>query len=416
MTNDDGIDDTAQATEPAPSDEGAVECSETEGETTPRMVKLKDLLMLDVVPERITDTVNETFVTVRSKCGGAVKRPIKDGKIPVAFTGYRIHAGQLIYSRIDARNNAFAIVPEELDGAVVSKDFPVFRMDEERILPDYLMHFFRTGQLQRVIQQHSKGITNRQRIREDELLAFPVPLPPLDEQRRIVSILDRADAIRTKRRQVLAAYDELPRSLFAEMFGNVTEKVRLVRYVREFVSGKSLVSDELSDNTVLKTSAVAANSFDGNQVKYLPAGYVPKEAHRVKVGDVLINRKNTMQLVGSAGYVWDVSDNVFLPDLLWKADIEESSCNPVFLWQLLISGPVRQRIRDMATGAHSSMVNITKKKMLDLPVKFVPLALQREFAERVAAIEASRRKVERALDLDEELFASLQSRVFRSGI
>jgi hypothetical protein len=156
-------------------------------------VSLGQVLKFAGTPERISRPESEVFVTVKLNCGGAVQRNIKDGKVPVAFTGYRVQPGQFIYSRIDARNGAYALVPDELDGAVVSKDFPVFDVCDDMVDRRYLIHFMRTGRLQPQIRAVSFGATNRQRIAEDQFLAFQFPLPPLDEQRRIAATLDRVE-------------------------------------------------------------------------------------------------------------------------------------------------------------------------------------------------------------------------------
>lgn len=290
------------------------------------MAKLGDVLTLDAEPERIDDTAHETFVTVRSKCGGAVERPIKDGKIPVAFTGYRIHSGQLIYSRIDARNSAFAIVPDELDGAVVSKDFPVFRINESMIMPAYLMHFFRAGMLQRVIQKHSKGITNRQRIKEDELLAFPIPLPSLDEEHRIVEILDRVDAIRAKRRRMLADFDELKQSVFAEISGSDQfPTVKSGDVILGMRNGVSPSKKGAVHATVLTLSAITQGVFDTSAVKDGTFDVEPASDKRVTNRDFYMCRGNgNKALVGVGAYSTENRPDLVFPDTVIAGTVDEN--------------------------------------------------------------------------------------------
>jgi len=117
-----------------------------------RMVKLGDVLTFVGIPEKITDPAIEKYVTVQNNGRGAIRRVIKDGKSPVPFTGYRIKPGQFIYSRIDARNGAFAIIPEELDNFVVSKDFPIFEVQNHLVISQYLLEFLKSGNIQRIIQ------------------------------------------------------------------------------------------------------------------------------------------------------------------------------------------------------------------------------------------------------------------------
>ncbi len=380
------------------------------------MVKLAKLLTFDAVPERIVDTADETFVTVRSKCGGAVERPIKDGKTPVAFTGYRIHAGQLVYSRIDARNNAFAIVPDELDGAVVSKDFPVFRIDESQVLPAYLMHFFRAGQLQRAIQQRSKGITNRQRIKEEELLAFPVPLPSLSEQRRIVEILDRADAIRAKRRQLLADYDELPRSLFVEMFGDPVSNPKGWEYAALSALGSV-------ERGVSKFRPRNAPELLGGPYPLIQTGDVTHAKLYIRdytstyselgLSQSRMWHRGTLCITIAANIAQTaiLDFDACFPDSVVGFVANENTNNLFIHYWFTFFQEILER-----QAPESAQKNINLKILSKLEVILPPLALQREFARRVEAIAAARAKAERALALDDELFASLQSRAFRGAL
>jgi type I restriction enzyme S subunit len=104
----------------------------------------------------------------------------------------RVAAGQFLISKIDARHGAFGIVPEELAGAVVSNDFPVFDVLAGRALPEYIAWVGRTDWFVALCRRASEGSTNRVRLKEARFLAQPIPLPPIDEQRRIVARLDAA--------------------------------------------------------------------------------------------------------------------------------------------------------------------------------------------------------------------------------
>ena len=116
-----------------------------------------------------------------------------------------VREGQFLLSRIDARNGAFGRVPEELDGALVSGDFPAFNVDSSQADSRYLEWYSRTNGFVDLCRRASEGSTNRVRLKEERLLAMEVPLPSLEEQRRIVARLDRVSSLVKRRRQVLAA-------------------------------------------------------------------------------------------------------------------------------------------------------------------------------------------------------------------
>lgn len=143
--------------------------------------------------EHINHPEEETFITLSSQGKGAKQRVIRDGKTPVKFSGYRVKTGQFIYSRIDARNGAFAIVPESLNNAVVSKDFPVFDLDQNLIQPEFLLSSLLQDSFIKQVQSSSFGATNRQRIKEDVFAKYSIKLPPIDVQKKFGDFVHQVD-------------------------------------------------------------------------------------------------------------------------------------------------------------------------------------------------------------------------------
>ena len=97
---------------------------------------------------------------------------------------------QFILSKIDARNGAFGLIPSSLDGAVVSSDFPTFSLNTSKILPEYLNWLSKTNDFISICAGASEGSTNRVRLKIERFLATQIPLPPLEEQRRIVARIE----------------------------------------------------------------------------------------------------------------------------------------------------------------------------------------------------------------------------------
>lgn len=126
-------------------------------------------------------------VTVKINGNGVEERDWKFGKDIGTKRQYRASAGQFIMSKIDARNGAFGIVPEELDGAMVTNDFPVFDIDTEKILPQFFVLLTSTKEFISFAQSCSSGTTNRQRIDLEMFLNQTVPLPNLSTQEEILS-------------------------------------------------------------------------------------------------------------------------------------------------------------------------------------------------------------------------------------
>lgn len=120
-----------------------------------------------------------------------------------------VHANQLILSKIDARNGAIGLVPPELDGAIVSNDFPSFEFrDPERCDAAFMGWLVRSAPFVELCKAASEGTTNRVRIKEDRFLDQQIGLPPLSEQQAIVA---RLNALAEKTREVEAHLDAVER-------------------------------------------------------------------------------------------------------------------------------------------------------------------------------------------------------------
>lgn len=111
-----------------------------------------------------------------------------------------VRANQLILSKIDARNGAIGLVPLELDGAIVSNDFPSFEFrDHDQCAPAFMGWLVRSKPFVELCKAASEGTTNRVRIKEARFLDQLIALPPLAEQQVIVACLN---ALAEKTRQV----------------------------------------------------------------------------------------------------------------------------------------------------------------------------------------------------------------------
>jgi type I restriction enzyme S subunit len=132
-------------------------------------------------------------ITVRLWGNGIVERGRVLGGL---LSGRRFvaHAGQFIASRIDARNGAMGLVPESLEGALVTNDFPLFNVNTTRLEPAFLGWLCRTAGFVELCLRASEGTTNRVRLKEDRFLALEIPLPPLAEQRRVVARIEELAA------------------------------------------------------------------------------------------------------------------------------------------------------------------------------------------------------------------------------
>ena len=226
-------------------------------------------------------------------------------------------------------------------------------------------------------------------VRKTKLEEVFIEVPAMKLQLDISKILGILQDIILYRQNQLVHMDNLVKARFVELFEKVKETCNVDYYIKELIAGKSLASDVECKNKVLKTGAASFDYFDGSQVKNLPINYNPKEEHLVHKGDIIISRMNTAELTGAAAYVWKVSNNVYIPDRLWKAVIRDG-VNPIFLWNMLIQPFTKEQIQKVCSGTSGSMKNISKSDMLGIRVKKVDAYLQNDFATFVEQVNKSK--------------------------
>ena len=162
------------------------------------------------------------------------------------------------------------------------------------------------------------------------LMSLPVPLPVLDEQRRIVGILNRAAKIERLRDRARALMGQFIPSLFVRIFGDPIENqmgwktASLGEVIDGFEGGRNIKEGNgASRFRILKVSSVTGGEFDPSMSKPAPDDYLPLRHHCVRVGDLLVSRANgTSSLVGATVMVEHEVSNILLPDKIWR-----------FVWQ-----------------------------------------------------------------------------------
>jgi type I restriction enzyme S subunit len=277
-----------------------------------------------------------------------------------------------------------------------------------RVLENYDVRPFLTG-------------TTRGKLTKAGAQRISIPLPPLDEQRRIAAILDKADELRTKRRHALAKIDVLAQSIFHNMFGDPIASARwsdfaLNDLLSAIESGQSPVCEdrpaEAEEWGVLKLSAITKLTFDETQNKALTS-LAPNKQHEVRQGDLLFSRKNTRALVAAVALVGEVRGRLLLPDLIFRLCIRNHAViTPEYLYAVLAEPTKRAQIQNLAGGSSGSMPNISKAKLLTVKIPTPPMELQQEFGRRVSAVERLKGRQRSQLAELEALFTSLQHRAF----
>jgi len=293
--------------------------------------------------------------------------------------------------------------------------------------PDYLFRFLSMDKTQDIIRHLGKQTTNISNLDRVRFLQIQIPLPPLEIQKKIAAVLEKADQLRKDCQQMEQELNSLSQSVFIEMFGDPVTNPKgwkvatLSTIVDDFLGGKSLVAADDKNteftNRVLKISAVTSGEFKPKESKPLPNDYIPQADHFISAGDLLFSRANTTELVGATTMVFDEYTGLVLPDKLWRFIWKDkSSLSPIFIWRQLCEAAVRKEISKLSSGSGGSMKNISKGKLKTLPVVLPPLKLQKKFELIYMNLREQIGCNKQQLILSEQAFSSLMQKAFNGEL
>lgn len=342
----------------------------------------------------------EPWLSIADMSQGQVIRHTKEQITPVAAkAGKLIDPGTVLLSfKLSIGKVAIAGLPLYSNEAIAA--LPI--RDSGRLIPQYLLRALEAMDLSSTANRAAMGAT----LNKASLQQLRVPVPPLADQHRIAAILDHADALRAKRRGVLAHLNDLVQSIYLDMFGNETTHVQFNSVVSSMRNGLSPSKGGGVTATVLTLSAVTQGGFDPSATKESTFRDVPGPNMRVTADDFLVCRGNgNLGLVGAGVHPPQDRPDLVFPDTVIAARMDKTKIDPAYLETAWRQPGVRQQIQASArttNGTHK----INQESLSSIELLLPPLADQHQFARRVAAIPRP------GLTELDELFASLQSHAF----
>lgn len=171
-------------------------------------LKIGDVLSRVKDDVQVNDFETYSRITIRMAGKGVVLRDRVIGSEIGTKHQFIARTGQFVLSKIDARNGAFGVLPEECDNAIVTGNFWVFDVDHTQLDSRFFDYLSKSPEFVAACVAASDGTTNRRYLQEDAFLQMMVPVPELTEQQAIVTLLD---ALTEKTRQVEAHLDAVER-------------------------------------------------------------------------------------------------------------------------------------------------------------------------------------------------------------
>ena len=365
---------------------------------------------------------------------------IADGTINPAKVGFAdlsesdspdwlLQDGDILISHINSTKHLgkCAIYDGDPPALIHGMNLLALRVDPDLAVPRYVYWMLSSSDFRRQLPQITKDSVNQSSFNISSFKTLKIPLPPLNEQKRIAEILDKADALWAKRRDALAQLDTLTQSIFLDMFGDpVTNPMGWEeRHLSDLVSkrkhalkrgpfGGALKKEIFVPEgfKVYEQKNVIYDDFDIGSYFIKTSDYKRLAPFKISSNNLLISCSGT---IGRIAVVPLQAAPGVMNQALLKIDLDESIMLNSFFLSLWRSQSFEQQVLGMTHG--TGMKNM--KSMAELKgINFLvpPFNLQHRFAAIVESIEQQRTRQRTHLAELDGLFASLQQRAFQADL
>ncbi len=287
---------------------------------------------------------------------------------------------------------------------------------------DFLYYYLRQPSFIELATARSTG-ANLPRLSPTELSEFPIVLPPLEEQRRIAAILDRADAVRRKRQEAIALTEELLRSAFLEMFGDPVKnpkgwKVTTLEttFSRNPQIGTTKPAHADGEQIVVRVGEIGGQNVELNKCGCITLEGKELERFLCEPGDLLLARAiGSESHLGKASILQPTEQIVVFDSHVMRLRFNTDLLLPIFFLQWLKTDGGRTRfMREAGRTAVQFNVNATQISRVEIPLP--PIKLQKKFVSFYTEILEFVENYGSGYETSNDLFNSLLQRAFQGEL
>ncbi|WP_417315923.1 restriction endonuclease subunit S [Cycloclasticus pugetii] len=352
---------------------------------------------------RIGDLKNGRVDVTNAAIFNSQTYPIKDQ--------FRIKSGDILMALSGATVGKIAIADSSVEGCYLNQRVAIVRGRSQEN-SDFLKYVFSGTPLQTLLL--NAGGAAQPNLSPKDLSNMQIPLPPLEEQKRIAAILDKADAIRRKRQQAINLADEFLRSVFLDMFGDpvTNPKGWEVVELNQLIAPKDKLNygvvqpGEHDDEGVplVRSGDLSGRTPDASNIRRVSASIDLKHKKSRLVGNEIL-----IACVGSIGKVGWVSEEMKgwnIARAVTRIPLK-NSVNREYIYRYLQSPVVQGYFERETRAVAQPTLNVGKT-----PIALPSSDLQDEFLSRYSAIESYKNKQLKHLNEENTLFSALSQKAF----
>lgn len=342
-----------------------------------------------------------------------------NAEIPVADAPSRarqiVRWGDILVSTVRPNLNAVACVPEELDGATASTGFCVLRPARARLDNRYLFHWVRSPQFVADMAKKATG-QSYPAVSDKIVKGSQIPLPPLDEQKRIAAILDQADTLRRLRQRANSRIGDFRDALFYSMFKDprgyeVSEFASLGDYLEIIRNGANVEQfDDAEGWPVTRIETIWNGEIDSSRVKWTKPDEQLVEKFVLRDGDILFSHINSPDHIGKVA-LYSGTPKLLVHGINLLRLRANGKLNPVWLESYLKLPFSRVYFKNRCKKA-VNQASLNQDDIRSLPILVPSLTEQQSFENRLVRIKELRSDFAVCSTKLDCLFRSIQHRAF----
>lgn len=267
--------------------------------------------------------------------------------------------------------------------------------------------------------------STRQKLTKGGASRMPIPVPGIEEQRRIAAILDHTDDLVTKRQQSVALLDHLSEAMFLDMFGDpLTNSAgwpsdRILGDIAAISSGitkgRRLPAAQLRSVPYLAVANVQVGRLQLDTIKRIDATEDEIARYRLQAGDIVLTEGGDPDKLGR-GTVWaDEIEECIHQNHIFRVRVTNANFEPSFVSKLLASERGRRyflRSAKQTTG----IASINKSQLRSFPMLQPPVALQQAFVDRLRRSADLASQLKQSQGELEDLFSAVRQRAFAGAL
>jgi len=306
----------------------------------------------------------------------------------------------------------------DVEGAMATGEWLMIRPNLKLIDAKFLTHWINSQKVRTTLREMAKGI----HLYPKDVAGLQIPIPPLEEQKRVAAVLDKADALRGWRMESLELTEHLLKSVFIHMFGDPATNPKdwethsleeLCDRIVDCPHSTPVYSDTTTGFYCVRSSDIQNGKLDLASARYVSETVFTERVarHEPMASEVIYTREG-----GRLGFAAQVprGKRICLGQRMMLFKAKEKVATNAFLANLLNSESFRRKVLNLVGGGAAPRINI--KDLRTVVVYLPPFELQQRFESFSEALVEEELALEQAGIQTRRLFNSLERRAFQGEL